>query len=52
MNKHKRKDLFNALSDLKVELKFCQSDLSDKQKKIINRNIKSIEKQIDTAFFL
>ena len=52
MNKHKRKDLFNVLSDLKVEIKYCQADLSEKQKNTISRNIKSIEKQINTAFFL
>lgn len=51
MHKRKRKDLENALSDLKNEFWHNRQDMTEKQREIVRRNIKSIEKVIDNLFF-
>jgi hypothetical protein len=51
MNKYKRKEALDAVRDLKAEVFSIREELTDKEKNILKRNIRSIEKTLDAHFY-
>jgi predicted nucleic acid-binding Zn-ribbon protein len=51
MHKRKRQEAMHAVADLKNEVFHLRNELTDKEKNILKRNIRSIEKTLDAHFY-